>query len=134
MSGDDHAHDMAQHILGRLRRQSSEQDDGGKLRRIFADVERYCIDFGALQFGWDQFDTDQDAPYFGVWTHDKQREVLTVCEGDWTLSTYDDDASYARALAQLREYYGKAPPECRVIGSDGKLRGMSLREALGGDE
>lgn len=134
MSGDDHAHTMAQHIFDQLRRQKPAKDGSGELRRIFADVERYCIDFGALQLGWEQFDTDQDAPYFGVWTHDKQREVLTVCEGDWTLSRYNDQAAYATALEQLREYYGKAPPECRVIGADGEIRGMSLRKALGGDE
>ena len=45
MSCDSHAHTAAR-ILAYLRKQDTEAHPGGELRRkVFADVERHCIDF-----------------------------------------------------------------------------------------
>jgi hypothetical protein len=121
-------------VLAVLRKQAGKSHPGGEHRRCaYIEEERYCIDFGMLAEGWEQFDTQQDAPYFGVWTHGGLLEVLTCCEGDWTLSRYAERADYDRALVELRDYYGAAPAECVVITPDGQAKGMTLREALGGD-
>jgi len=134
MSRDHHARTAAR-ILAYLRKQDTEAHPGGELRRkVFADVERYCIDFGMLsEDGWQQFDTEQDAPYFGVWTHCGMLEILTCCEGDWTLSTYAEPFEFGDAVREMRKFYGPRPAECRVIGADGQVREMSIREALGGE-
>lgn len=121
-------------VLAVLRKQVGEVHSGGEQRRrAHIDEERYCIDFGLLSDGWEQFDTEQDAPYFGVWTHGGLLEVLTCCEGDWTLSRYATREDYDKALRELRDHYGPAPAECVVITADGQARPMTLREALGGD-
>ena len=56
---------------------------GNKIRRGFVMGDRYAFDFKhctALK-GWRQFDTEQDASYFGVWVHTGKRQVVTFAEG-----------------------------------------------------
>jgi len=49
---------------------------GNEITRSFeGDIDRYKFDFGLCSYskGWIQFDTDQDAWYFGVWIHKEKR-------------------------------------------------------------
>ena len=78
---------------------------------MFLPDERYSIDF-ADDFkseGWKQYDTDQDAHYFGVWVNLKKRLTLTYAEGDWSLVVCQDDAHLKAELADMEQFYGPLP-------------------------
>ena len=82
---------------------------GNPIYRLFMPSERYLIDF-ADDFtaeGWEQFDTDQDANYFGVWVNPTTRQTLTYCEGDWSLVCCPDAASYNAEIQSCIDLYGE---------------------------
>ena len=57
---------------------------GNEVIRGFCHADRYKYDLGACTCdnGWTQYDTTQDAHYFGVWVHVEKRQIFTYCEGD----------------------------------------------------
>ena len=91
---------------------------GCDVRTIIHEVDRYIVDF-ATDFqseGWQQFDTDQDAAYFGVWINPRTFQVLTYAEGDWTLIDCHDRDRYRVEVQRLIDFH--APGEiCTVIDS-----------------
>ena len=87
----------------------SQTTDGHDLYRMFRPTDRYVVDF-ADDFktsGWAQYDTDQDAHYFGVWVNGKSRQVLTYAEGDWTLNVAPDVDAFNREIRRMNEFYGE---------------------------
>lgn len=80
---------------------------------------RYFYDFGPLQ-KWNQFDTCQDASYFGMWVDVPGRRTFTYCEGDRTLVVCPTLASFKEELDDAAKFYGSPPPAWIVITSDGK--------------
>lgn len=93
---------------------------GCTVRQFFLPLERYVVDF-APDFkaeGWEQFDTDQDAAYFGVWVNSKQLVVLTYCEGDWSIEECPSQEHYRAAIERLCAFYAEGKV-CTVIGSEG---------------
>lgn len=62
---------------------------------------------GAEEADWCQYDTDQDAWYFGVWCNGRTREVLTYAEGDLTLQRYRDAAAYNAGIQEMNDFYGE---------------------------
>ena len=98
---------IKQYVDALLSEPKGDSRDGTVLHRMFLPSERYVIDF-APDFqsgGWRQFDTDQDAAYFGVWYSAPQRLVLTYCEGDWTLEVAEDAEAMAAAVKRLCDFY-----------------------------
>ena len=94
---------------------------GNKVERAYDLMrDRYYYDFDRCK-GWKQFDTDQDAWYFGVWVNTITWEILTFAEGDETLITCFTEEGYHAELADMSKFYGKAPPAFKVIDSEGKL-------------
>ena len=85
---------------------------GNTVERAFWSGERYAFDFERCTAarGWKQYDTSQDAPYFGVWVNLKQRQVFTYCEGDLSLVTCPDDEHLRAELADMARGYGDPPP------------------------
>jgi len=85
---------------------------GNKIDRGFAPGDRYKYDFDmcSKENGWIQYDTDQDAWYFGVWVHPGKMQVFTYAEGDTTLVTCKSLDSYKAELANMAEFYGDPPP------------------------
>lgn len=71
---------------------------------------RYQFDFSLLKLGWQQWDTDQDASYFGIWVHPTDLKVLTFAEGDITLQEFTNAAAYETELNRMSEHYGPVPP------------------------
>jgi hypothetical protein len=73
---------------------------------------RYHWDFGpcSSKYDWKQYDTDQDASYFGVWVHVEKRLILTYCEGDVSLVIAPDVEAMRKELASMAEFYGPPPP------------------------
>ena len=85
---------------------------GNQVFRSFHHAARYLWDFHICtkEKGWRQYDTDQDAWYFGVWVHPERRIILTYAEGDVTVVKCTSEASYHAELASMAEFYGPPPP------------------------
>lgn len=85
--------------------------------------DRYKWDFDRKwrAAGWKQYDTDQDASYFGVWVNVGTRQTFTFAEGDTSLVTCPTLESFRAELAHMAEFYGNPPPACTAIGLDGSV-------------
>ena len=101
------------HVLARLARPNSGvrthvNQHGNMVIREFAPGERYQFDFGACSSanGWMQYDTDQDAWYFGAWVHKARRLIFTYAEGDCTTVACPDALSFNREIASMNRFYG----------------------------
>jgi hypothetical protein len=105
---------------------TSKNKDGNTVEHGFnghPERDRYFYDFGGGlpgdQCNWKQFDTSQDASYFGVWVNFETRQTFCYCEGDTTLVTCEDDEHFALQLNALVEFHGPPPAHIRSIDSDG---------------
>lgn len=85
---------------------------GNAVHTMFLSTERYVVDFGGqcstdpgAPDQWCQFDTDQDAAYFGVWVHENLRQVLTYAEGDWSLVICPDLEHFKAEVQALLDFY-----------------------------
>lgn len=96
---------------------------GNTIERSWQDTDRYKFDFKLCtrEKGWKQFDTTQDAWYFGVWVHPEKKEIITYAEGDITRVICPTEESYHAELKSMAEFYGEPPPAFRVIDSAGTL-------------
>lgn len=90
---------------------------GNTIERGFHPGDRYRYDFQECtrEKGWKQYDTNQDAWYFGVWVHPEKRLIRTYAEGDVSLVTCPTEESYHAELASMAEFYGPPPPAFTVI-------------------
>lgn len=88
--------------------------------RPFCGDERYYWDFGPCgpRSGWTQYDTDQDAWYFGIWVHMEKRLILTYAEGDLSLVECASSENLKLELAGMAECYGPPPPSMVAIDTD----------------
>jgi hypothetical protein len=84
------------------------------------DRDRYFYDFGICQ-SWTQYDTDQDAWYFGIWVNQEKLQILTFAEGDETLTTCLNEVSFHAELADMAAFYGAPPPAFKSISEDGTV-------------
>ena len=84
-------------------------------------TDRYTFDFGTCssEKGWTQYDTKQDASYFGIWVKMETREILTYCEGDMPLVSCPDDEHLKAELDDAERFYGDPPPMAIGIDKDG---------------
>lgn len=81
----------------------------------FAPADRYLYDFKVCttQKGWAQFDTAQDASYFGNWINPTRREWFSYTEGDTTLIRCATDEEFTTYVRETFQWYvdhdGKRP-------------------------
>lgn len=81
---------------------------GNQVIHLSANTGRYIVDF-ADDFtgeGWVQFDTDQDAGYFGVWMNPGKLLTMSYAEGDWYLVECPDAAHYDAEVMHACTFYG----------------------------
>ena len=85
---------------------------GNTIIRHFRSIDKYEFDFRLCTKpkGWRQYDTNQDAWYFGVWVHPEKRVILTYAEGDISVVKCPTDESYHAELKNMAEFYGPPPP------------------------
>lgn len=85
--------------------------------------DRYAFDFKYCRSedGWIQYDTHQDASYFGVWCNPSKLQTVTYAEGDITLCICSTPEGYNSELSEMQDCYGDAPPALIVIGEDGQV-------------
>ena len=95
--------------------------DGATLDDYFtSDGNRYMFDTTlSSNDGWEQFDTDQDAWYFGVWVNNSKGMTVTYCEGDVMIKHGIPDMK--KEYDDLCECYGKAPPFATAYDEDGTV-------------
>ncbi len=82
---------------------------GNPVYRWFCPSERYVVDFAEdySAEGWKQYDTDQDAAYFGVWVNPKTLQTLSYAEGDWSLVECADVAAFNAEIESMNSFYGE---------------------------
>lgn len=93
-------------------------------RRFLENGDRYIFDFEICTpiLGWKQYDTTQDAWYFGMWVNPEKRQTVTYCEQDITIVDCPTEESYHAELAHAAEFYGPPPPAAVGYGcEDGKV-------------
>ena len=80
-------------------------------------MERYHFDFNecAPGTGWEQYDTDQDAWYFGVWIHREKRMTATFAEGDFSVATCPTLESFRAEIESMNEFYGEPPAHTKAL-------------------
>jgi len=118
----------------------SEQEtnrNGSVVKRAFVhDGDRYKYDFGDRLpdggCGWIQYDTRQDAWYFGVWVNPETRQIMTYAEGDETLVTAPTEEAFQAELADMAEFYGDPPPAMIVYDLEGTRTEVYDTEGLFG--
>jgi len=81
-------------------------------------AERYQFDREYLAAGFKQWDTDQDASYFGVWVHVETRVIVTFAEGDLSTVTCPTDESFKAEIANMRAFYGDVPRAFAILDPD----------------
>ena len=83
-------------------------------------IDRYGFDVRhcAPGDGWEQYDTSQDAWYYGVWVRLATRESVCYCEGDITHSQSPTDEVFRAELAAMEEFHGDPPPWAKVIDTE----------------
>ena len=65
--------------------------------------ERYHYDFSL--FGWENYDTPQDASYFGVWVNKNALSVITFAVGDEVRAIAPDQKAFEAELADMARFY-----------------------------
>jgi hypothetical protein len=92
-------------------------------RAFYGERQRYKYDLElcASADGWIQYDTREDAWYFGVWVHPQRRLILTFAEGDETLTECPTEAGYRAELADMAAFYGPPPPFAVALDNDGTV-------------
>ena len=84
--------------------------------------DRYYYDVKlSAESGWRQYDTAQDAWYFGVWVNPEKLQTLTFAEGDETRCTYDTAEEYHQALKEMATACDPLPPTAIVVDHNGSI-------------
>lgn len=87
---------------------------------FFKPTQRYIYDFDEemKEDGWIQYDTDQDAHYFGVWVNKKKMMILSYTEGDHYLNICHDVESFNKQIKEINKFYGEGFI-CKTFSEDG---------------
>lgn len=77
------------------------------IRRKSKHHDRYQYDLNLCRpsDGWEQFDTHQDAPYFGMWVNKRKLTTVTYCEGDETTVICPDAEHYNAEIEDACQFY-----------------------------
>ena len=90
---------------------------GNTIERAFDNIDRYHYDFVECKKkdGWLQYDTDQDAHYFGIWVHPEKRVIVSYIEGDITVVKCKNAESIREEIKVMNDFYGSPPPAFTVF-------------------
>lgn len=94
---------------------------GCRIDRGCHQADRYYYDLTLLAQGWQQYDTEEDAWYFGIWINTEKLETFTYAEGDTSHVIAPNVEAFRAELARLYQYQPQAPafisidPEAGVV-------------------
>ena len=94
---------------------------GNEIIRSFdGGTDRYAFDFDhcTAEDGWLQFDTNEDAHYFGIWVHKEKQQIVQYMEGDISQTQCASAETFNAAIADMCAAYSKAA-HIRTISEDG---------------
>lgn len=121
--------DTAETILKQLRSNLSNPDSAGRsiaeaFREDFIlgdddEMTRYLFD-AIKEPGWKQYDTSNDAWYFGTWVNLGSMEILQYVEGDIALTRHLNKEAMKVALDKMAKLYGIPPPAFIAYNLDGQ--------------
>lgn len=74
------------------------------------EIDRFYFDYYINLKEWRQFDTDNDAHYFGIWVNLDTRQILSYIEGDIILTTCFNKECFKKELEEMSRFYGAPPP------------------------
>ncbi len=97
------------------------------VRRMSPYDSRYAYDTKVCKHadGWKQYDTNQDASYFGVWVHVEKLQVVTYAEGDEITVHCKDKEGLRKELDSMATFYGAAPAAFWFLDTDGNMVGVA---------
>lgn len=103
-----------------MKKEPEINERGNIIIRRFRHVDRYAYDYKLCtkRKGWKQYDTTEDAWYFGIWVHAERRIIITYAEGDVTIVRCPTEDSYHAELKSMADFYGAPPPAWIVIDSE----------------
>ena len=64
-----------------------------------------CCGLWGTALPWQQFDCWADASFFGIFTNNKDLQVVTCCEGDWSLVQCSDAEEYNKHIDELAAFH-----------------------------
>ncbi|MGL5092190.1 MAG: hypothetical protein ACRC8B_14900 [Aeromonas sobria] len=82
---------------------------GCRIDRGSHQADRYYYDRTLLAQGWQQYDTEEDAWYFGIWINTETLETFTYAEGDTNHVIAPNVGAFRSELARLYQYHPQAP-------------------------
>lgn len=76
-------------------------------RDFLPEGDRYLFDFRICTAakGWAQFDTRQDAAYYGNWINPTSLELMSYAEGDVTRHTCESPAEFVAQVRSLAAWH-----------------------------
>jgi hypothetical protein len=81
-------------------------------------ADRYKFDFSEeYRRGWKQYDTRQDAWYYGVWYNPVSMQTLCYAEGDIYLNTCEAWKEFLVEMKGMDSFHGSVPA-CAIAGDD----------------
>lgn len=102
---------------------------GNKLEVAWFSSERYAFDSSSeYKNGWRQYDSKQDAWYYGVWYNPQTLQTLTYAEGDIHLVTCETWDKFKEEMVNMDEFHGKPIP-AYIVG-DGINANMQITNAV----
>jgi len=103
---------------------SRTSEAGSKISQGFdPEGDRYLFDFRICTpaTGWHQYDTSQDASYFGMWYNLELLSTFSFVEGDLILEESPTAEVFKTEMEAAAKYYGNPPPAFRVIDGTGHI-------------
>jgi hypothetical protein len=94
---------------------------GCRIDRRSHQTDRYYYDRTLLAQGWQQYDTEEDGWYFGIWINTEKLETFTYAEGDTCHVIAPNVEPFRAELALLYQHHPQAPtfisidPEAGVV-------------------
>ena len=111
---------MNKFIMSKLINNSlHDKDRDNQIYRGFImNGNRYIFDFDycSKETGFQQYDTTQDAWYFGTWVNIKELSTVTYAEGDLIINLLESKEAMKKELERMATFQGEPPPMC--IGLD----------------
>ena len=90
---------------------------GNQVSNGFVSGDRYPFDFNFCK-DWLQYDTDQDACYFGIWVSKDKLRIITFTEGDLTIIRCKNIQSFNAEIGSMNKFYDEGF-EFKTINSTG---------------
>jgi hypothetical protein len=108
-------------MLEKPRRGDRTTSAGNRLLEVhWPSSDRYIFDTG-LGKGWLQYDTDQDAWYYGQWVNKEHMMIFSYMEGDVQLVVCEDAEHFDAEIQVMNDFHGEGKI-CSVIGGAGILQ------------